>query len=144
MTYRTGLGVVMVCAACGDAIRPFARRAGQLSITTVVAADAASMVDIGLMSRLVSAVPSTARLILLGDKDQLTSVEAGAVLGDVFEAARSTGYSPHFSKTVRDVSGDQIPEVEDGATADFTIYIGGAYAFGRKVPAIMYGVGSRF
>ncbi len=29
-------------------------------------------------------------------------------------------------------------------TTDFTLYVGGAYAFGRSVPAIMYGVGSRF
>jgi len=49
----------------------------------VVLVDEASMVDLALMTRLVAAVPDTARLILLGDKDQLASVEAGAVLGEL-------------------------------------------------------------
>jgi exodeoxyribonuclease V alpha subunit len=49
----------------------------------VVVVDEASMVDLALMVRLLDAVPSRARLILLGDKDQLASVEAGAVLGDI-------------------------------------------------------------
>ncbi|WP_440998964.1 exodeoxyribonuclease V subunit alpha [Fodinibius sp. SL11] len=45
--------------------------------------DEASMVDQALMSKLVEALPDDARLILLGDKDQLASVEAGSVLGDI-------------------------------------------------------------
>jgi exodeoxyribonuclease V alpha subunit len=53
----------------------------------VVIVDEASMVDLGMMARLFAAVPATARLVLLGDKDQLASVEAGAVLGDLCQAA---------------------------------------------------------
>ena len=49
----------------------------------VVVVDEASMVDLALMSKLFAAVPPAARIILLGDKDQLASVEAGAVLGDI-------------------------------------------------------------
>jgi len=49
----------------------------------VVLCDEASMVDLPLMAKLVDAVPDHARLILLGDRDQLASVEAGAVLGDI-------------------------------------------------------------
>ncbi|WP_349920028.1 exodeoxyribonuclease V subunit alpha [Aeromonas veronii] len=45
--------------------------------------DEASMVDLPMMARLLDALPKHARLILLGDKDQLASVEAGAVLGDI-------------------------------------------------------------
>ena len=48
-----------------------------------VIVDEASMVDLGLMARLMAAMPPRARLILVGDKDQLSSVEAGAVLGDI-------------------------------------------------------------
>lgn len=48
-----------------------------------VIVDEASMVDLSLMARLIMALPSNARLILSGDKDQLASVEAGAVLGDI-------------------------------------------------------------
>lgn len=50
----------------------------------VVVVDEASMVDLALMTKLVEAVPPSARLILLGDKDQLASVEAGAIFGDIF------------------------------------------------------------
>lgn len=49
----------------------------------VLVVDEASMVDLPMMARVLSALPPTARLILLGDKDQLASVEAGAVLGDI-------------------------------------------------------------
>jgi exodeoxyribonuclease V alpha subunit len=49
----------------------------------VVVVDEASMVDLALMSKLVDALLPAARLILLGDKDQLVSVESGAVLGDL-------------------------------------------------------------
>ncbi len=45
--------------------------------------DETSMVDLPLMAKLLRALPANARLILLGDKDQLASVEAGAVLGDI-------------------------------------------------------------
>lgn len=55
--------------------------------TDVLLVDEASMVDLPLMRRLVSACPLQARLILLGDKDQLASVEAGAVLGQLSEAS---------------------------------------------------------
>jgi len=53
----------------------------------VIVVDEASMVSLPLMARLVASVRPGSRLILLGDKDQLASVEAGYVLGDIFEAA---------------------------------------------------------
>jgi exodeoxyribonuclease V alpha subunit len=58
--------------------------------------DEASMVDLALMAKLVAAVPKTSRLILLGDKDQLASVEAGNVLADICNtgAAAETATSP--------------------------------------------------
>ncbi len=52
----------------------------------VVLVDEASMVDIALMSKLVDAVPQDAKLILIGDKDQLASVETGSVFADMCEA----------------------------------------------------------
>ena len=51
--------------------------------------DEASMVDLALMVSILEALPAHARLILLGDRDQLASVEAGAVLGDICRAADS-------------------------------------------------------
>ena len=55
--------------------------------------DEASMIDIELFANLLEALPSKARLILLGDKDQLASVEAGAVLGDLCSKAEQGFYS---------------------------------------------------
>ncbi|GLX64499.1 RecBCD enzyme subunit RecD [Proteus vulgaris] len=52
----------------------------QLDILVV---DEASMVDLPMMARLIDALPSKCHVIFLGDKDQLASVEAGAVLGDI-------------------------------------------------------------
>ena len=49
----------------------------------VVVVDEASMLDLALATRLIEAVPLTARLILLGDKDQLAAVEAGAVFAEL-------------------------------------------------------------
>lgn len=45
--------------------------------------DEASMVDAALMARTFDALPAAARVLLLGDQDQLASVEAGAILGDL-------------------------------------------------------------
>ena len=49
----------------------------------LVIVDESSMVDVHLMKALLEALPDQCRLVLLGDKDQLPSVDAGAVLGDV-------------------------------------------------------------
>lgn len=49
----------------------------------VIVIDEVSMVDLALMSKLIDALKDGARLILLGDKDQLASVESGAVLADL-------------------------------------------------------------
>jgi len=60
-------------------------RQGEEKLLTarVVIVDEASMVALPLLARLVRALGPEARLILLGDRDQLASVEAGAVLGDL-------------------------------------------------------------
>ncbi|PYF99340.1 DNA helicase/exodeoxyribonuclease V, alpha subunit [Georgenia satyanarayanai] len=49
----------------------------------VVVVDETSMVSLPLMARLLEALRPDARLVLVGDPDQLASVEAGAVLGDL-------------------------------------------------------------
>jgi exodeoxyribonuclease V alpha subunit len=52
----------------------------------LVVIDESSMVDLALMSKLVDALKSGGRMILLGDKDQLASVESGAVLADITQS----------------------------------------------------------
>ena len=64
----------------------FRHNAKQPLVYDLVVVDEASMVDLALMSKLVDALKPGARLILLGDKDQLASVESGAVLADLTTA----------------------------------------------------------
>lgn len=74
----------------------------------VVVIDEASMVDLALMSKLVSALKPSARLILLGDKDQLASVESGAVLTDLTSALPDHTVelkkSHRFGGTIKDLA----------------------------------------
>ncbi|OZG74668.1 exodeoxyribonuclease V subunit alpha [Hahella sp. CCB-MM4] len=58
--------------------------------------DEVSMVDIQLMRSVLDALPPHCRLILLGDSDQLASVEAGNVLDDICRHRESFGLSDHF------------------------------------------------
>jgi exodeoxyribonuclease V alpha subunit len=69
----------------------------------VVVVDEASMVDLALMSKLLQAVRLEARVILLGDKDQLASVEAGAVLGDICETGEKAFFSKDFAKAIEGI-----------------------------------------
>lgn len=69
--------------------RRFRHHAGNPLLLDVLVVDEASMIDVEMMDNLLQAMPTGARLILLGDKDQLASVEAGAVLGELcLHAAR--------------------------------------------------------
>lgn len=77
--------------------------------TDLVLVDEASMVDLALMVRLLDAVPPHARLILLGDRDQLASVDAGAVLGDICNAEDQRGFSTAFAGRIAEISGDPTP-----------------------------------
>lgn len=61
----------------------FRHNADKPLVYDLVVVDEASMVDLALMSKLLDALKPGARLILLGDKDQLASVESGAVLADL-------------------------------------------------------------
>lgn len=55
----------------------------------VIIVDEASMVDALLMAKLLDAIPSGARLVLMGDRNQLSSVDVGTVLGDICLSAQS-------------------------------------------------------
>src|SRR5207342_2331274 len=60
----------------------------------VVVVDEASMIDLPLMCKLVEAVADGARLVLLGDRDQLPSIEAGDVLAAITDAAGDSDAQP--------------------------------------------------
>ena len=71
-------------------------RKNPLPLDTLVV-DEASMVDLSLMHRLLEALPDDCRLILLGDRDQLASVEGGAVLGDICSHVLAERFTPAFA-----------------------------------------------
>ncbi|WP_260259692.1 exodeoxyribonuclease V subunit alpha [Vibrio intestinalis] len=79
----------------------------------ILVVDEASMVDLPMMFKLVDALPTHARLILLGDKDQLASVEAGAVLGDIC-SFHQDGYSQPQGKLIAQLTGYQTLEQQSG------------------------------
>ncbi|MGH3441526.1 MAG: AAA family ATPase, partial [Nitriliruptorales bacterium] len=85
----------------------------------VVVVDETSMVSLALMAKLVDAVRPDARLILVGDPDQLASVEAGAVLGDIVGPARE---GLLISSPVRDLlssaTGEAVPADDPPRGAD--------------------------
>lgn len=72
----------------------------------VVIVDEASMIDLALMSKLLDAMAPTARLVLLGDRDQLASVEAGCVLGDICQAAPAERFTPERIQALAPLLGD--------------------------------------
>ncbi len=75
----------------------------------ILIVDEASMVDLPMMGKLIEALPDSAKLIFLGDKDQLASVEAGAVLGDICRFANK-GYSPERAAQLERLAGCSLSE----------------------------------
>lgn len=78
----------------------------------VLVVDEASMVDLGMMANLIAALPAHARVIFLGDRDQLASVEAGAVLGDICRCAEA-GYSPVRALQLTTLTGCEVAGTDD-------------------------------
>ncbi len=69
--------------------------------------DEASMVDLAMMARLIEALPNKARVIFLGDRDQLASVEAGSVLADLFYCSEQ-GYSAARARQLKQLTGCEV------------------------------------
>ncbi len=104
-------------------------------VADVVVVDEASMVDLALMRRLVDAVPESARLILLGDRDQLASVEAGAVLGDICNVGRSWGRSRAARQEIAELTGAELAGPEAApAIADCIVELRHSWRFGVNTP----------
>lgn len=98
----------------------------------VLILDEASMIDVALMVKLLDALPQASRLILLGDKDQLASVEAGAVLGDI--CGNCAGPTGEYSEELRSLTGE-MPVVQEGcensAVCDSIVVLRHSYRFGE-------------
>ncbi|QXH47597.1 exodeoxyribonuclease V subunit alpha [Pseudomonas xanthosomatis] len=87
----------------------------------VLVVDEASMIDLEMMACVLDALPQVARLILLGDKDQLASVEAGSVMGDLCREAEKGDYNAQTAQWLNTHSGEALldPELQmaEGAGA---------------------------
>ncbi len=116
--------------------RSFAHHAGNPLEVDVLIVDEASMVHLEMMACLLDALPPGATLILLGDKDQLASVEAGAVLGDLCHDAQAGGYSLETADYVRAASGEELPPAflgSAGALAQQTVMLRHSRRFGGPI-----------
>ncbi|WP_394559938.1 exodeoxyribonuclease V subunit alpha [Aquipseudomonas alcaligenes] len=102
-----------------DAARPLA--------LDVLVVDEASMVDLALMAKLVDALPPQARLILLGDKDQLAAVEAGAVFAELCEGR---GFDAAAAAELQRITGQTVPvEAPRSALGDAVVLLTHSHRF---------------
>ena len=90
-------------------------RTNRLHVDLLVV-DEASMIDLEMMDALLGALPSRARLILLGDKDQLASVEAGSVLGDICANASRPCYLPDTIDFIKNATGYDLSDYSSPGT----------------------------
>jgi exodeoxyribonuclease V alpha subunit len=94
----------------------------------VLVLDEASMVDLPLMAKLFAALPQHAQIILLGDQDQLASVETGSVLSDICAASSEQPTNIHNplsiysqvmeTKLLQLTNPAANPQTRDAATGD--------------------------
>ena len=85
------------------------------------------MVDLALMAKLVDALPPQARLILLGDKDQLAAVEAGAVFAELCE---ERGFDAEAAAELQRITGQTVPvETPRSALGDAVVLLTHSHRF---------------
>ena len=82
--------------------------------------DECSMVDLSLMTRLIDALPDACRLILLGDADQLSSVEPGSVFSDLCNVGGGSPLTPCVVRLTRSHRFD--PSKGIGRLADAVVH----------------------
>lgn len=100
----------------------------------VLVVDEASMVDLPMMATLIAALPKQARVIFLGDRDQLASVEAGAVLGDICRCAEA-GYSTERAQQLMQLTGCHVDGRDDDCSPvvrDSLCLLRKSYRFDQK------------
>ena len=101
----------------------------------LVVVDEASMVDLPLMAKLLDALPESCRLILLGDGNQLASVEAGAVFGDICHSRELGRFSAACRNDAGRVAGIALPAtLHDGPSSlcDSLVMLQTSHRFGLE------------
>lgn len=90
--------------------RALLHHAGNPLDVDVLIVDEASMIHLEMMAALLDALPPRCMLILLGDKDQLASVEAGAVLGDLCRDSHLAAYANASRAYIAATAGEPLSE----------------------------------
>ncbi len=92
------------------------------------------MVDLEMMAAVMAALPEETALILLGDKDQLASVEAGSVLGDLCRWAERPGYKAETVAWLEDNTGYSLREAagEGGEIDQHIVILRHSHRFGPQ------------
>jgi exodeoxyribonuclease V alpha subunit len=102
----------------------------------VLVVDEASMVSLALMAKLLVALKPDARLVLVGDQNQLPPVDAGNVLGDLCRAAAINGFSENFQNDYEACGGEIFDEENfssGGGLMDTVIQLRTNYRSGETV-----------
>ncbi len=104
----------------------------------VIVVDEASMVDLPLMSKLMQALTIETRIVLMGDRHQLASVQAGSILGDICGRKQANGYSQGFALSLSSTTGIsaeklQAPVPITSDIHDNLVYFTHNYRFGEKI-----------
>jgi exodeoxyribonuclease V alpha subunit len=115
-----------------DAPGVFRHNASRPLACDVLVVDEASMLDLALAARLFDAVPATARIIMLGDQDQLAAVEAGAVFSDL---SANPGLSPGLLASLAQITGIDLrpldaPCARGAGLPDSTVWLARNYRYG--------------
>jgi exodeoxyribonuclease V alpha subunit len=115
----------------------FAHNRGNRLPHDVVIIDETSMVSLSMMARLVEAVRSDARLILVGDPGQLASIEAGVVLGDIVgPAATSLQMSAGGRERLTLATGAEVPvdvTTDAPGIGDGIVVLERVHRYGREI-----------
>ena len=118
--------------------RQFKHNAQRPLDVDVLVVDETSMVHLEMMAALMQAMPAHAKLVLLGDKDQLASVEVGSVLGDLCVHAQDNLYSPSTCDYLRATCGEVLqPSSRQGGPLDQqTVMLRHSHRFGSDIGAL--------
>jgi len=98
----------------------------------LVIVDEASMIDLTLMYRLITHLSEKTRLILLGDKDQLASVEAGSVFADLCQKPGNQFLSETAILLEKAGAGKNLPVSEQSVIDDSIVYLTKSYRFEKS------------
>jgi len=109
--------------------KKFIHNADNPLLVDLLVIDEASMIDLPMMASIVDALSSQTRLVLIGDRDQLASVEAGSVLGDICAVPKLACYSRQQTQLLEISCGFSNNEHSEYLFADHIAFLQKSYRF---------------